>query len=442
MCGVTVAARAGHGRRVCTGDLSTSGTLDRPDVFTEVCRCAEGARRARRHVREGRKTHRWPKFVLGVLLGLALLVGIVYVRALLTLDSSTFSRALIWVDADVDDYKRFPARQIDAPAEPYVYEEGPGYPSGLPDDVALPGGYADLDSFLRSTETTAFIVVEDDRLIYEKYFRGHESDSTQTSFSVAKSFASALVGIAIDDGVITLDDSITDYIPELNQRDPGFERITIRHLISMSSGLRYEEQGTPWSDDTETYYAPDLRKLALTDTEIFGPPGEQWHYNNFNPLLLGIILERATSQHVAEFLEARLWQPLGAEADASWSLDSEASGFEKMESGINARAIDFAKLGSLYLHEGEWNGTRILPVEWVRESTAIGDEHDLSPEYGYWWWTYRDEELGDYFAALGNKGQYVVVIPELDVVVVRHGRDFGGVEGWVGVIADMARSLQ
>jgi CubicO group peptidase (beta-lactamase class C family) len=210
----------------------------------------------------------------------------------------------------------------------------------------------------------------------------------------------------------------------------------------MSSGLRYEEQGTPWSDDTETYYAPDLRKLALTDTEIVGPPGEQWHYNNFNPLLLGIILERATSQHVAEFLEARLWQPLGAEADASWSLDSEASGFEKMESGINARAIDFAKLGSLYLHEGEWNGTRILPVEWVRESTAIGDEHDLSPEYGYWWWTYRDEELGDYFAALGNKGQYVVVIPERDVVVVRHGRDFGGVEGWVGVIADMARSLQ
>lgn len=130
----------------------------------------------------------------------------------------------------------------------------------------------------------------------------------------------------------------------------------------MSSGLRYEEQGTPWSDDTETYYAPDLRKLALTDTEIVGPPGEQWHYNNFNPLLLGMILERATSQHVAEYMQTRLWRPLGAEADASWSLDSEASAFEKMESGINARAIDFAKLGSLYLHEGKWNGRRVLPA--------------------------------------------------------------------------------
>jgi CubicO group peptidase (beta-lactamase class C family) len=378
-------------------------------------------------------------------------VSIVYVRALLTLDSSTFSRAIVWFDADVDDFRRFPARRINAPPDAYVYEEGPGYPSGLPDDVVLPGGYDDLESFLLSTETTAFIVVKQDHLLYERYFNGYDHDSTQTSFSVAKSFASAIVGIAVEDGVFALDDSITDYIPELKERGRGFERITIRHLISMSSGLRYEEQGTPWSDDTETYYAPDLRELALTDTAIVEPPGEHWHYNNFNPLLMGMILERATSQHVADYMEARLWQPLGAEADASWSLDSETSGFEKMESGINARAIDFAKLGSLYLHEGKWNGTRILPEGWVRESTAVSHEHDRlplqgtddrsSPAYGYWWWTYRDEELGAYFAARGNKGQFIVVIPERDVVVVRHGRDFGGVDDWVGVIADMARSL-
>lgn len=364
-----------------------------------------------------------------------------YARAFFTLDSSTFSRAIVWVDADVDDYRRFPARGIDASTHPYIYEKGPGYPSGLPDDVALPTGNDDLESFLRATETTAFVVVAGDRLIYEQYFNGYDHDSTQTSFSVAKSFASALVGIAIDDGVIALDDPITDYIPELKARGAGFERITIRHLISMSSGLRYEEEGTPWSDDTETYYAPDLRELALTESEIVGPPGEQWHYNNFNPLLMGMILERATSEHVASFMQARLWQPLGAEANASWSLDSEASGFEKMESGINARAIDFVKLGSLYLHEGEWNGERILPASWVRESTAVSDESDPSTAYGYWWWTYRDDELGEYFAARGNKGQFIVVVPERDVVVVRHGRDFGGVDDWVSVIADIARSL-
>jgi CubicO group peptidase (beta-lactamase class C family) len=388
-----------------------------------------------------RKVRRWLKVAVAVAVGLALLVGVVYLRAFLTLDSSTFSRAIIWVDADVEDFRRFPARRIDAPDDQYLYEQAASYPSGLPDEVELPPGYDDIESFLRSTETTAFIVVQDDRLLYERYFNGYDHDSTQTSFSVAKSFASALVGIAVDDGVIALDDPITDYLPELRERAAGFERITIRNLISMSSGLRYEEQGTPWSDDTETYYAPDLRKLALTDTEIVEAPGEHWHYNNFNPLLMGMILERATSRHVAEFMEARLWQPLGAEADASWSLDSKASGFEKMESGINARAIDFTKLGSLYLHEGKWNGTRILPASWVRESTAVSDEHDPSPAYGYWWWTYRDEELGDYFAALGNKGQYIVVIPERDLVIVRHGRDFGDVDDWVGVIANLARSL-
>jgi CubicO group peptidase (beta-lactamase class C family) len=390
--------------------------------------------------REG-KPRRWHKVVAAVTVTLALLVSIVYLRAFLTLDSSTASRALIWVDADVEDYMRFPARRIDAPVDTYVYDEGPGYPSGLPADVDLPDGHADLDSFLDSTETTAFIVVRDDQLIYERYFNGSDHDSTQTSFSVAKSFASALVGLAIDDGLIGLDDPITDHIPELKERDQRFESITIRHLISMSSGLRYEEQGNPWSDDTETYYNPDLRKLALTDSEIIGPPGESWHYNNFNPLLMGMILERATSMSVAEFMEERLWQPLGAEADATWSLDSEKSGFEKMESGINGRAIDFAKLGSLYLHEGRWNGMHVLPVSWVRESTEMGTEHDPSPGYGYWWWTFRDDGLGDYYAARGNKGQYIVVVPRRDVVIVRHGKDFGDEENWVDTIADIARSL-
>ena len=112
-----------------------------------------------------RKGRRWLKVALVVAVGLAFFVGIVYVRALLTLESSTFTRAVIWVDADVDDFRRFPERRINAPADPYIYEKGPGYPSGLPDDVALPGDYEDLESFLRSTETTAFLVVKDDDLL-------------------------------------------------------------------------------------------------------------------------------------------------------------------------------------------------------------------------------------------------------------------------------------
>ena len=136
------------------------------------------------------------------------------------------------------------------------------------------------------------------------------------------------------------------------------------------------------SDDAKTYYDPNLRELALTvKPEV--EPGTRWEYNNYHPLLLGMILERATSRSVATYLSQKLWQPLGMEADGSWSLDSEASGFEKMESGINARAIDFAKFGRLYLNRGEWNGEQVVPASWVEESTRVDKANDPEDFYQY-----------------------------------------------------------
>jgi CubicO group peptidase (beta-lactamase class C family) len=125
-----------------------------------------------------------------------------------------------------------------------------------------------------------------------------------------------------------------------------YSAITIENLLSMASGLRYVEEETPFSDDTKTYYDPNLRSVALSAV-IEEEPGKTFHYNNYNFLLLGIILERATGMPVAKYMEEKLWKQLGMEAPSSWGLDSEASGFEKMESGINARAIDFAKFGRL-----------------------------------------------------------------------------------------------
>ena len=145
----------------------------------------------------------------------------------------------------------------------------------------------------------------------------------------------------------------------------------------MSSGIRYEEQSLPlpWGDDVDTYYGTDLRDLALSATQIVRPPGEEWLYNNYHPLLLGLVLERATGMSVSDYMATRLWQPLGAEADATWNLDSEGSGFEKMESGLNATPVDFARFGQLFLHDGDWNGTRIVSKDWVRAATAADREH-------------------------------------------------------------------
>ena len=162
-----------------------------------------------------------------------------------------------------------------------------------------------------------------------------DRSSTMTSFSVAKSFVSALIGVAIADGKIELDDPIIRYLPELADR-PGLNEIRVRHLLAMASGLHYSGTGSgggPFGDDARNYYDPDLRALALTvKAEV--RPGTRWQYNNFHPLLLGLILERVTGESVSAYRSDKIWQRLGMEAPGSWSLDSRHEGFEKIESGL------------------------------------------------------------------------------------------------------------
>jgi len=368
-----------------------------------------------------------------------LLLG-VWVWAWLSVDRSTMARAMWWMEADIDDQYRFPARKIPAGEDPSPLPEGPEV-DGLepPADTTA----RDFDGFLRRTGTRAFLILQEDRLVYERYFDGADRESRHTSFSVAKSFLSTLVGVAIDEGLIgSVSDPVTEYIPELAERDRRFESITLRDLLAMSSGLRYQEQDLPlpWGDDINTYYGVDLRALALDDTEILGPPGEEWLYNNYNPLLLGMAIERATGMSVSEYMSTRLWVPLGAEYDATWSLDSDASGFEKMESGLNATAVDYARFGRLFLHEGETNGTRVVSRDWVREATAADVTTDPAGHYQYFWWI--DMQRLDRFYALGNFGQYVYVAPDADAVIVRLGRDWG-VENdtWIATLRDIADRL-
>jgi CubicO group peptidase (beta-lactamase class C family) len=372
----------------------------------------------------------WPRRVLkGFLIALGV-VGLVFGVSYLLTPYSGLARAIVWMEADVDDYRRFPSRPIQAPDQAFRFRRAPT-PAGLA-TVSVDGAERDLEEFLGSTGTTTFIVIRDEAILYERYLNGDNRSSIQTSFSVAKSYLSALVGIAIEEGLLSLDDPITEHIPELLDRDQRFSRITVEHLISMSSGLRYVESNLPWGDDAQTYYAADLRELALEDTEIVEAPGKTWLYNNYNPLLLGMILERATGMTVAEYLEQKLWRPLGSEFTASWSLDSESSGFEKMESGLNARAIDFARLGVLYANGGEWEGQEIVPRDWVETSTgaqAIG-------YYGYWWWV----EPGGVFLARGNHGQLVYVDPSRDLVIARFGTTDADVD-WPAVLAEMAGRL-
>jgi CubicO group peptidase (beta-lactamase class C family) len=388
-----------------------------------------------------RRTRRSVGAILGGVAGLLIIVLLaVYGWARSSTDTSTIARALVWRDSDVGDQHRFPARPIRT--GPRVSPLRGGAEVELT-NVAATWGERTFDDLLRQRETLAFLVVHGDRVVYERYYDGATRSSRQTSFSVAKSFLSTLVGIAIDEKRIgSIDDRVTTYLPELAGRDRRFEEITLRDLLTMSSGIRYWDTDLPWpwADDTYTYYGVDLRDAALNRTRIERPPGNEWHYNNYNPLLLGLLLERATGMSVSEYMSTKLWQPLGAEADATWSLDSDRSAFEKLESGINATAADYARFGLLFLHQGEWNGARIVSKEWVRAATAADTTTDPAAFYQYFWWV--DLERPGRYYALGDHGQYVYVAPDADTVVVRLGREWGvDNRSWLTTLRSVADQL-
>jgi CubicO group peptidase (beta-lactamase class C family) len=227
-----------------------------------------------------------------------------------------------------------------------------------------------------------------------------------------------MIGVTLHEKLIHgLDDSVTKYLPEL--KSPHWSDITIRHLVSMSSGLSYKANGfLPWNDEPRVYYSLDLRGLASEATKA-EQPGTHFHYNNYNLILLGMIIERVTGGTVSHYLQEKIWKPLGMEYPASWSLDSQQSGMEKMESGLNAHALDFVKFGRLYLRYGDWNGKQIIPESWIHESTTIEPDAKWT-NYKYLWWIPRTGK--GRFMAVGNLGQFIYVAPDKDCVIVRFGR--------------------
>jgi CubicO group peptidase (beta-lactamase class C family) len=253
---------------------------------------------------------------------------------------------------------------------------------------------------------------------------------------MAKSFTSTLLGIALGEGAISsLDDPITKYIPELLKRDERFANINIKDLLMMSSGIRYNEDA-PDNDNDITYLSLNLRRSALENTVIIDPPGRYFLYNNYHPLLIGMILERATGRSVTHYLQEKLWDPLDMEFSGSWSTDSKEDAFEKMESGINTRSIDFAKLGRLFLNYGRWNGKQIVSEHWVEEATQPEEKPSSYYEddpwfvsngryYKYFWWGAKRPGGRNDFAAIGNKGQYIYISPQKNLIIVRNGIDYG-----------------
>jgi len=350
--------------------------------------------------------------------------------------NTTDERGHAWGDASVIDYSLFKKRDI------HGLEKTQGFQYSLHTNsigeafkrtsYLKPYNVTNFETFLERTQTTAFVVISNDTIIYEKYFNGFDQNSIFTSFSVAKSFLSTLIGIAIADGYIKSDtDRIVTYLPELLQKDRRFGNISIKDLLSMSSGLHYSDDGD-MNDDEITYDDPDLRKAAIQYTKIEEPAGQHFLYDNYRPLLLGMILERVTHMSVSKYMEERLWKPMGG-GNASWSLDEH--GFEKMESGINCGIYDYARFGELFLHDGNYNGVNIAPEKWIPKATQPQPKPEgwesyfqqTNGYYGYFWWgkLRGNKPTGNDFFALGNKGEYIYICPEKRLIIIRLGFEFG-----------------
>jgi len=300
----------------------------------------------------------------------------------------------------------------------------------LPERYAFEGEERSLGDLLLASETTGLLVTRDGVILHEAYFQGYDERSLATSFSVAKSFTSALVGIALDRGQIrSLDDVISDYVPELV--GSGYEGVAVRDVLTMSSGIAFDEDYARLGSDVMQL---PLRLFVLRQpvVDVLGRlPSERGaggpqSYASSDAQALGLLLARASGTSVAQLLEEAIWGPAGMEADAAWGTD--LYGQELTYAFLGATLRDYARFGRLFLNGGRRDDRQVVPEAWVDASVRPGATTMAADAafgagfgYGYQWWL-PDGAEGD-FLAMGIWGQFVYVHPGHGVVIVKTSTD-------------------
>ena len=289
---------------------------------------------------------------------------------------------------------------------------------------------AELPDFIKpvndSLETVAFMVIVNDSIQFEKYWHGYSADTMSNSFSMSKSWVSTLIGVAIKEGKIkSVDQKVCDFLP--NFCEGRNTEVTIKNLLTMSSGLNWtEDYYNPIGQTSEAYYGNNLSGL-MNSLKVVETPGKVFKYHSSCTQLLTFIVEAATGKTISEYASEKLWKPMGAKHPALWNTDVEG-GDEKGFCCINSNARDFARLGKLYLHQGDWNGLQILDSNYVKSATSaahlLDEKGNPNTNYGFQFWLAKRQGLAIYYAR-GLWGQYVICIPEKNMIVVRLGRKFG-----------------
>jgi CubicO group peptidase (beta-lactamase class C family) len=358
---------------------------------------------------------------------------------LLTISSCKVGRFFIYNFADINDHKKFPKRDIEKSNLPFYFHHkiNPNYASSK---ISIPTNGKNknylFEDYLKINNTVAFIIIKKDTIVYEKYFDGYDKESIVPSFSMAKSVVSMLISCAIDDGLIkSIDEPITNYLPEFKKN--GFEKVTISHLLNMTSGINFNESYyNPFGNAASIYYGRNLKKEMLK-LKLNPNNTNSFSYSSGDTQLLGLILESSLKgKKISNYLEEKIWKPIGMEYNASWSLDKK-SGLEKTFCCLNSVALDYAKLGRLYLKKGNWNGKQILSKEWIEKTTKSANNRSGVWYYQNHWWISDKEEMS--FRAEGILGQYIYVNPKTETIIVRLGRNYGKNVGWNSIFNQLAQ---
>ncbi|WP_299774714.1 serine hydrolase [uncultured Pseudoteredinibacter sp.] len=328
----------------------------------------------------------------------------------------------------------FPVSTMSPSPSPYTIAQGTEIT--LPKHFSYDGTRYSSEQFISDTDTSALLVIHQGKIRFERYWLSGGPDVNWLSMSVAKSFIATGIGIAVGEGFIDVQKPIIDYLPSL--KDSAYDQATVEHVLQMSSGAA-------WNED---YSNPDSDVLRLGRIMAMGgsldefvpslisenTPGTVNHYNSADTQALGMLLAAATGRSVTDYLQEKVWHPLGMNSPGYWLIDD--FNVEMAFGGLNATARDYAKLGELYRLNGLWQGKQLLSPQWIEKSTTVQAPHlrpgihELFPlGYGYQWWIPEGEE-GEY-SAIGVYNQFIYVNPSRDLVIVKlsANSEYGTTEG-------------
>lgn len=377
--------------------------------------------------------------------GWAILLIVCCIGGYLVLPSNYYlRRALTHLLPKIDQYPIFENRTVKA-GDPQPWIQSEAY-----NTVSIPEKYLPV---FEQLGTVAYVIIKDSTLLFEQYWEDYSPESHSNSFSMAKSIVSLAIGAAIDDGFIKdVDQPVSNFFPEFQGYNG--KPLTLRHLLTMSAGVDFDEAySSPFSPTTKLYYGDDLQQIALGMKEI-EEPGVNFIYQSGVTQLLAFIVEKATGENISSYVSRKFWTPMNAEEDALWSLDKK-DGIEKAYCCFNSNARDFARFGQLILNEGEWNGGQLISSSYLKEATTpdssllFKEYNETNHCYGFQFWhlSYNGMEI-PYMR--GILGQYIFIIPDLNAVVVRLGHKRSetrsdqhypdDIDTWLGAAVEMIQN--